>query len=366
MPNMTDYLKWRGDISFSQVPFNDVDNIVLAYLAYTDFANVVPGPGIDERISLADAYDKFFSMNSREEIMSHKSSVKVAPFLMDDMVHSERYKDIFLTGYVDEVVVEEDSQFSVTTFILPDSTYYVAFRGTDSTIVGWKEDLNMGYLYQTLGQKKAMEYLNTNFSDIDCSIRVGGHSKGGNFAVYASAFCDYKIQDKIVNVYTNDGPGFRKDITLMSGYNRILPKIRSIVPENSVVGMLLLNNLEHKIVKSSNFGIQQHDAMSWQVLGGDFITCENLSERSIMIDEAVSNWIIGLNDEERKIFIDSLFQPLSDANIDTVDDLSEVSRDNLHRLREALSGLSEEQHSALKDTAGKLISSAIDTLKSKK
>ncbi|MCR4611059.1 MAG: DUF2974 domain-containing protein [Lachnospiraceae bacterium] len=366
MPNMTDYLKWRGDLSFEQDPFNEVDNIILSFLSYSDFSNIVYGPDLSEKTSLEEAYKKYFAFYSREDILTHKSSTGVAPFVMDDMVNAPRYEDLYLTGYVDEIVKEEDSQFSVTTFILPDNTYYVAFRGTDSTIIGWKEDINMGYLYQTPGQKKAAKYLDDNFKDLDCKIIVGGHSKGGNFAVYASSFCDSSVQDKIIRVYSNDGPGFRKEITKMPGYKRILPKIISYVPDESIVGMLLVNDTKPIVIKSSAGGINQHNPLSWQVERNGFVKCNRLSDKSILLDETITNWLNELDDAERKRFIDSLFQPFDDAKIDSIDELGGASPDNLRRLYKSFNNLSEEQHMVLKDTATKFINSAFDTLKPKK
>lgn len=356
MSNMVDYIKWRGDLTFEQDPFNEIDNIILCELCYTAFDGIVPGPYVEDKVSLTYAYEKFFQMNDRKELLKKKTSLKVAPFLMDELVKSKRYSNMYLAGYVNEIVDEEDVQFSVLTFILDDGTYFVAYRGTDSTITGWKEDINMGYLYQTPGQKKAMQYLDINFRDTESKIRVGGHSKGGNFAVYASSFCNPKIQDKIINVYTNDGPGFRQEVIDSEGYNRILPKIYSIVPGSSIVGMLLENNIEHNVIRSENSGAAQHDAMSWCVNRNQFIRCAGVSDSSEKLDKALTAWLSELSDEDRKKFIDALFAPLDDADISTIDELSTLSVDNIKNLREAVKQLSDEQQATLKGSASKFIS----------
>ncbi len=356
MANMVDYIKWRGDLTFEQEPFNEVDNVILTELCYSEFDSIVPGPYINEKISLQEVYTKFFHKYDRKELMNRKTSLKVAPFLMDELVNAKRFSNMYLTGYVNEVVDEDDVQFSVTTFILGDGTYFVAYRGTDSTITGWKEDINMGYLYQTPGQKKAMQYLDINFRDVDVPIRVGGHSKGGNFAVYASSFCDKAIQDKIITVYTNDGPGFRQEVIDSEGYERIRPKIYSIVPGSSVVGMLLENNLEHNVVRSENTGIAQHDTMSWNVYRNRFIRCEKIGDSSVKLDKTLTSWLEELSEEDRKKFIDTLFQPLEDANINTVDELGTLSLDNIKTLKNAIKNLTEEQHAILKGSMTKFLS----------
>ncbi len=356
MSNMVDYIKWRGDLTFEQDPFNEIDNIILSELCYTNFDGIVPGPYIQDKVSLTYVYEKFFQMYDRKELMKKKTSLKVAPFLMDELVNSKRFSDMYLAGYINEVVDEEDVQFSVVTFILGDGSYFVAYRGTDSTITGWKEDINMGYLYQTPGQKKAVQYLDINYRDIDCKLRVGGHSKGGNFAVYASSFCAPEIQDKIIKVYTNDGPGFRQEVIDSEGYNRILPKIYSIVPGSSIVGMLLENNIEHNVVRSENSGAAQHDAMSWNVNRNRFVRCAGVSDSSEKLDKAVTTWLSELSEEDRKKFIDTLFQPLEDANINTVDELGTLSFDNIKTLKNAIKNLTEEQHAILKGSMTKFLS----------
>ena len=366
MSNMVDYIKWRGDITFEQDPFNEVDNVILSELCYTNFDGIVPESDIEVKIPLSLVYEQFFEKYDRGELLQKKTSLKVAPFLMDELVNAKRFQNMYLTGYVNEIVDEEEFQFSAVTFLLDDGTYFVAYRGTDSTITGWKEDINMGYLYQTPGQKRALQYLNDNFKDKDCRLRVGGHSKGGNFAVYAASFCDKKVQDRIITVYTNDGPGFRDEVVTSEGYNRILPKIYSIVPGSSVVGLLLENNLEHNVVRSENEGLSQHDIMSWNVYRNRFIRCAGVSETSLKLDKTLTNWLSELKDEDRKQFIDTLFKPLEDANITTIDELSSISFDNIKAIKAAFNRLSDEQHAIVKGSVSKFISIYITTLFSKK
>jgi len=366
MSNMIDYIKWRGDITFAQDPFNEIDNVILSELCYTSFDGIVPGPDIDVKIPLSLVYEQFFEKYDRKELLQKKTSLKVAPFLMDELVKAERFQNMYLTGYVNEVVSEEEFQFSAVTFILDDGSFFVAYRGTDSTITGWKEDINMGYLYQTPGQLRAAKYLNDNFKDKDCKLRVGGHSKGGNFAVYASSFCDKSIQDKIITVYTNDGPGFREEVVTSEGYNRILPKIYSTVPGSSVVGLLLENNLNHNVVRSENEGLAQHDIMSWNVYRNRFIRCASVAESSINLDKTLTSWLSELSEEDRKTFIDALFKPLEDAGITTIDELSKISFDNIKAVKAAYNKLPEEQHAIVKGSASKFISIYFETLFPKK
>ena len=213
MANIEDYLVWRGDLSFSADPFNEVDNLILAQMAYVDFDGVVSVPGETKPLTLAEVNEAYHQIHTEEELRARKTFISSAPFLMEKAAKTARFGSILLTDYVNIVSVEAQEQMAVLTYLLPDGTSYVAFRGTDDTVVGWKEDFNLSYMDETLGQKHAVEYMNLCFADNHRPLRVGGHSKGGNFAVYASAFCDPSIRTQIREVYTNDGPGLLDSLT---------------------------------------------------------------------------------------------------------------------------------------------------------
>lgn len=363
MANISDYLDWRGDIPMSVDPFNEVDNLVLAELSYTDFADIVPPPSKEHQyVTLQDACEMFFSMYSEEEIMEKNSTTKVAPFLMKKMIKSKRFESMLLMDYVNEIDEENQTQFSVISFLLPDDTIFVSFRGTDNTIVGWKEDFNMSFLYQTQGQIRAARYLDDWFGDTTKKLRLGGHSKGGNFAVYAAAFCHPRIQERIVQVYSNDGPGFLKKITEQPQYQKMLPKVISTIPESSIVGMLLENELDHRVVKSSQSGAMQHDAMSWEVLGNHFVFAENLAESSIMLDKTLKNWIYGLEPEEREEFVNILFDTLQSTGATTLDELVANKMAMMNNISKTLSELSSEKQQVLRDVIKRFAYSSGETI----
>lgn len=357
MANISDYLKWRGDIDFTVDPFNEVDNLILAQLAYTEFDDIVPGPEVREWITIQDVYERFFAKYTREEIMSRASSTKVAPFLMDDMVGSKRFGNLKLSGYVNEIDEESQSQFSAVTYMLGDGTLYVAYRGTDNTIVGWKEDFNMSFLYQTAGQQSAARYLDDNFRRTLRKLRVGGHSKGGNFAVYASTFCVPAVQNKIMQIYSNDGPGFQKIVTDAPEYHRILGRVQSIIPEYSIVGMLLENQMEHKVVKSSQTGAYQHDAMSWEVLHHNFVCAPSLSENSLLLDIALKSWLIDLDNDVREEFVDILFEVIASTGATTVDEITTSKWKAMSDMMKAMNGMPPEKQTAFREVVKKLVQS---------
>ena len=321
-------------------PFNEVDNLVLAELSYTDFRGIVPETG--EEISLKDACDGFFRLHTREEVLSDKTFTGKAPLLMEPMAEGARFGEMKLSHYVDELDTNQDIQLSAVTFRFPDGSAYIAFRGTDGTLVGWKEDFNFSFQSETAGQSLAVQYLNRTGRTIQGPMRVGGHSKGGNLAVYASAFCVREVQDRISAVYSNDGPGFRQEILESEGYRRILPKIVSIIPDSSIIGLLLSSLSRNHVIQSTASGIFQHDGFSWSIQRNRFLPAE-LSPVSEIIDSILGNWLEQMNDETRASVISTVFSLLESTGKETFGEINGQKWKSAESMLAALRSLPREK-----------------------
>ena len=319
MVNISDYLNWRGDVPFSVDPFNEVDNLILALLAYADFRGIVPPDG--QEVSLQAVRQAYFERYPREELQEDASFAGRAALLMDEMVTGGRFRDMALCFSLDELDTQKEVQLAAMTFRLGDGSAYIAFRGTDGTIVGWKEDFHFSYQDATEGQNRAVEYLQRVASAVDAPLRVGGHSKGGNLAVYAAAFCGPQLQERLLSVYSNDGPGFRQDITEREGYDRILPKVVSIIPD-TVIGLLLTSRYRHLVVKSDAAGILQHDGFTWQVLRNRFVTSQ-LTPTGEFIEQTLSLWLEQMDNSERETFTNTVFFPFEATGAETLAELGE-------------------------------------------
>jgi hypothetical protein len=333
MGNVMDYLEWRGDLTFEQSPFNDVDNVILAQLAYVDFRDVIPSVQMNRGITLKKASEIFFDLHTEEELSRDKSFIKDAPYLMKKAASTKRFKDVILSDYVDTIDETLEKQFGAFHIKLTPQLTYVAFRGTDDTLVGWKEDFNMSFISPVPSQEDAVKYLNATCSYIRGRLYVGGHSKGGNLAIYSAINCNKRVKKKIKCVYNNDGPGFDISVIKSEEYQSMLPYIRSIVPENSIVGMLLEHDDDYIIVKSSQTGIMQHDAMSWQVSGPYMVTVRRLSAQSRRLNRAFSSWISSVDNEKRCEFVETLFGLISSCG---VKNLSDISVDRFKSTREVI------------------------------
>ncbi|MBR2528632.1 MAG: DUF2974 domain-containing protein [Blautia sp.] len=363
MANMNDYLDWRGDLTFYQDPFCEVDNLILAQLAYTDFDGIVPDLASGEKISLRDVFNQYYKLHTAEEILHRVSFVKLAPFLMDKLVQTARFQNIRLMAYENHINQEKGSQFSAITYELGDGSLCIAYRGTDDTFTGWKEDFKFSYQDETIGQGVAVDYLNAIASGAGKKrLRVCGHSKGGNFAVYAAAMAEPEFQQCLDAVYTNDGPGFRGKLLRNAGYHRVLPLIHSFIPEDSVIGLLLENMFTHTVVKCKGIGIMQHDAMNWEVLGHRFVRVAAPSETSRFFQETFRRWIDGMSDRQREEFVHSLFSIVEATGARTIGEIKKEGLISVGEMLRKMWEMPKEKQADFLGAWGRLIASAKDTL----
>ena len=355
MANILDYLDWRGDLTLAERGFNEVDNLLMAELCFLDFSGIVPADfSAPEAMR---AYDRLRPQETMGVLVPEQ-----IPELGRKMAASRRFSDLTLCGYVSRIDEETQTQFSALTLLLPDKTAYIAFRGTDDTIVGWKEDFNMSFLTATPGQEESVQYLQKVARQTKLPLRLMGHSKGGNLAVYAAVNSDRKLQDRIDIIYSNDGPGFNYSMIDPGMYRNLTDRIRSIVPESSIVGMLFEHEEEYEVVKSSGSGAGQHDVMSWEVRGTTLVHLNHVDGKSVLVDKALKSWIGEMDEKQREVFVDTLFGILDEADIRTVDDLANMNYTKFMELMKAKSSLDKETQDTMRDTFLKLVQKSAQTV----
>ncbi len=363
MANIRDYLAWRGDVPFDIDPFNQVDALILCELVYAPFDGLIPGPGLKDKISISQLCKNFFEKYTKEELLARTALTKVAPFLMLDMVDSSRYGDMMLSGFVNEVDKDNQSQFSCCSFYLGDGTIFVAFRGTDDTLVGWKEDFNMCFSDGTGGQLKAVDYLNNNFAVTMKKLRIGGHSKGGNFAEYSSAFCQDQIKDSILEVYNFDGPGFITELLSTKSYKSIINRVHKFIPKESIIGMLMHTKANTLVVASDAKGINQHDPMSWQVLKNKFVIEDEIASSSVLIDEVIKKWAVQFDYETRALFGEIFFASLQSSGATMLSQITSKKVRSIATITKEIQSLDSDNQALVIDVLLKLVTAGGDSLK---
>lgn len=306
MANFIDYCKYYGDKSFSEVPFNDVDALILAELSYLNFSEVISTlPNTIEKVSRT-----YFNIVTNEKIKSKKNVYKYAHNLLGYVKSSTRFKDIIMLNY--SRVVDTEKQFGAITFSYND-WIYISYEGTNEYMSGWREDFDLSNKFPVPSQTLAIHYLNNEAKNHE-KIYVGGHSKGGNLAVVAAMETTDDIRQRIVTVYDFDGPGMRKKEFLSKKYRQLLPKIKKFTPEVSIIGMLLYSEPNYFVVQSSMKGILQHHAISWQCFGSYFIPATQ-SESSLNFSKATKEFLENNTEEDIREFVASIFAILEKSNI---------------------------------------------------
>ena len=326
MGNIMDYISWRGDLSFEQSQFNEVDNLILACFSYVNLDGI-SAVTKQKGIGLKKLTKEFMKLHTMKELEADKSFIRLAPFMMMEMAKSVRFGKCVVRNYVNDIVTEAEQQFAAMEIVLEDGTSYVSFRGTDDTIIGWKEDFNLS-TGVVPAQKRAIEYLQKISEHTDGMLRVGGHSKGGNLAIYGSVMCK-SAHEKILEVYSNDGPGFSREFQELPEMKEMMPKIIRIIPEYSIIGTLLEHEKEPVIVASSSKGLLQHDGFSWEVQGPALVRRDSLNKTALRFIEILHKWIDGMDTEQKRLLIEDLFATLQASGYEN---LSEVQSGGLKSL----------------------------------
>lgn len=321
MQNVLDYIDWRGDISFETDGFNEVDNLILSILSYLEFENIVP-KGIEHSISLLKAAKLYKKTAGKNPSVDRNKFISLLPELLKKAAGSKRYSNIYLSCYEKQTDYEQSKQFSAVIFSISKGLHFIAFRGTDDTIIGWQEDFHMSFMDEVQAQKQAVLYVNTNCAKLSGKFYFGGHSKGGNLAVYAAFHAVENIQDRIIGVFNNDGPGFLNSIIQSVEYQKIIKKITTFVPKSSIIGMLLEHPEGYKVVNSNETGIMQHDAFSWEVKGTRFVYENGLAKNSRILNNTMRAWLSQISMDEREQFLNAVFNIIEATGAQTVSELT--------------------------------------------
>lgn len=323
MGSLFDYLNWRGDLSFLQSEINEVDSLIFSLLSYIDFGGIVPTSHENgDAVPLRTATNSFFSRYPDIKKMSMGVMVPKEIFdLLRSIKDTQRFRNVQIKAHVSILDLGQEMQFSATTFLLDDGTALVAYRGTDDTIIAWKENFNMSFMDSIPAQRQAVRYLEEAALHFDGKIRLTGHSKGGNLAVYAAIHSRESIRNRLLRVWSNDGPGFCRKILDDPAYIEIRPIVRTILPESSIVGMLLEHEEHYTVIKSRRRGMFQHDGMTWEVMGNSFVHLKTVSGESRRADRTLNQFLRSMSMEQREEFADALYRLLSVNNSLTLTDL---------------------------------------------
>lgn len=328
--NIIDYIKKHKDEDFKSFAFTEVDNLIFSVIPYADFTDIVPAFN-----------SKKITLNEAVEILNKKPKNMRGTFvgnttkMLNLMANTRRYGNILFYNYMR--VINSEMQFGALTMRLNNNNIYIAFAGTDSSIIGWEEDFKMAYLYPGASQKYASIYLNKAIKLFDTKVMVGGHSKGGNLAISSVMNSKIWIRKKVKAIYNNDGPGFLKEQVESKAYKRIRNKIKMFVPVHSIIGMILYHQDDYKVVKAKGFNIFQHDAFNWLCSDFEFIKAKQ-SKRSKILENKITKKLEELPIEKRINLVQNIFAIFKNNNIT---DTREIKLKKLLKLIKSFTELDE-------------------------
>ena len=353
--NVYDYLKWRGDLNFENAPFNEVDNICLSYIAYTKLDPYIKK---DESIGIKEAADRFFAHHSEEEVMMSKSFCAQAPILLREMAKTRRFGNAVIHDFVSIMNHKTTEQFCAFQIDLDKDNTYVTFRGTDDSLLGWKEDFALSYT-TTSSQKSAAAYLKERCR-FDHLYYVGGHSKGGNLAAYA-CLNNPSLYPSIITCFSNDGPGLNERFMseeAKENFEYFQYKYVKFIPEMDVFGTIFENERHHIIIKSDGLSVMQHDLLSWQVEGDHFVYGEKNTYSSLAIKEGIKEFLTTVSEADCKKFSNELFKALKDAGLTTITEIAHGSLPVFVRILMEFSEMNETAREVSSKFVGILLKSS--------
>lgn len=330
-----EYIK-KTNLTFDELEFNEVDNLAFSKLVYFNFDNLFK---TKESLTIKEAY-KLYLKNPVGN--KNKDNIKT----LNLMAESKRYGNLKIFNFVNKRELTLEKQFAAITIKLDEKTIFVAFRGTDNTLIGIKEDFNMTYMTRVPSQEEGVRYLNKALACNSYRAIVGGHSKGGNIAIYAASFCSFWYKHRIKAVYNNDGPGFFNKVTDSYSYRKMLPKVKTYLPQTSVVGRFLYNDSDHIVVKSKKMLIMQHDMNSWEVKDNLFVRYDHLDKESKYIEKVFKSLLI-IPEEERAAFFSISYNLLTSTGAKTIGDLSKQKIKTLRELSANYKKLDDAQKAIL-------------------
>lgn len=340
MATVLDYLNWRGDLLFSSDPFNEVDGLIFSRFSYLALEQLVPEE-FTQWTTVKDIADK--ATFPPEDIPNYVRASDIE--LLYAMAKAPRFQNLRVSGFHHLLDDEKTEQFAGVILELEENLAFLSYRGTDETLTGWKESVSLGFLSPVPSQRDAVDYLNAAVGALPrYDFILGGHSKGGNLAMYAAVFSDPALAERIVQVYNYDGPGFTKE-TVEKGdgnFQVMRDKIFTFVPEFSVVGMLLDHQENYTVIKSTQDNWIQHNIYFWQVVGPTMERASDRSDTSYFVDRTLKDWLEDMSLEQRQAFVNGVFQLLSDANITKVSDITNNWYDTIRSTYKAYSQLDED------------------------
>ncbi len=356
MADFFDYIQWRGDVPFYDNSITEVDGLILSTFSYITPTTEILG---NLPATIEDLQHSFEKLSEKRKIKLTRVDDDIK--LLEAMAGCDRFKNIKILSFKKITDKQKEMQFAAYCLELKENLLAIVFRGTDGSIVGWKEDFNMGFMDTIPGQLQASKFIKREISKYDGDVIICGHSKGGNQAVYTAVTCESEIESRIIGVYNYDGPGFSDEFVKREQYQKLIDRIYSFLPDSSIVGLLFEHDEPVDVIESRNTGLLQHEPYSWNVMGSKIVRQEQRSNVSFILDDAIHDWLDKLTNEQKKEFVEMLFGLLDDKNTESLEDITKIR--TLFTARKKYSESTDEEKNLFTKSINQLVKSISTSMK---
>ena len=354
MPNLIDYLEKVKELTFDQEPLNILDKVCINEIGYLTYEKWLTASDLKKSINLHD-FAEGKELNPDYSFMVTKERVELA----EAIVRSRRFASLSLSNYRSVLDKEVEKQFAAIIFSLPElDDHQLVFRGTDDSVIGWKEDFQLTYSREIPAHRSAMTFLEDHLPNLSGRITVSGHSKGGNLALYSAVQSSTSLREKIAELLLLDSPGLMKSLLEKPSYQELKAKMTVIRPQDSVVGVMLYWDRPAQLVAAEGIGFAQHNALTWEVdlVANDFVYEDQPTELSQRLEETFQEWIETLPNQELKQVCDLVFDTILDSGIESLDDIGIQALPQIGQMLQEFGNLSDKQKKVLQDGFNQLLS----------
>ncbi|MFQ9329191.1 MAG: Mbeg1-like protein [Streptococcus sp.] len=353
MAHLIDYIEKVENLTFDQEPLNILDKVCINEIGYLTYEKWLTASDLKKPINLHD-FAEGKELNPDYSFMVTKERVELA----EAMVRSRRFASMSLSNYRSVLDKEVEKQFAAMIFSLPELDYHqLVFRGTDDSVIGWKEDFQLTYSREIPAHRSAMTFLEDHLPNLSGRITVSGHSKGGNLALYSAVQSSTALREKIAELLLLDSPGLMKSLLDKPSYQELKAKITVIRPQDSVVGVMLYWDRPAQLVAAEGIGFAQHNALTWEVdlTTNDFVYVDQPTDLSQRLEETFQEWIETLPNQELKQVCDLVFDTILDSGIESLDDIGIQALPQLGQMLQEFGNLSDKQKKVLQDGFNQLL-----------
>ena len=353
MAQLIDYLEKVENLTFDQEPLNILDKVCINEIGYLTYEKWLTASDLKKPINLHD-FAEGKELNPDYTFMVTKERVELA----EAMVRSRRFAGLSLSNYRSVLDKEVEKQFAAMIFSLPELDYHqLVFRGTDDSVIGWKEDFQLTYSREIPAHRSAMIFLEDHLPNLSGRITVSGHSKGGNLALYSAVQSSPALREKISELLLLDSPGLMKSLLEKPSYQELKAKMTVIRPQDSVVGVMLYWDRPAQLVAAEGIGFAQHNALTWEVdlATNDFVYVDQPTDLSQRLEETFQEWIETLPNQQLKQVCDLVFDTILDSGIESLDDIGIQALPQLGQMLQEFGNLSDKQKKVLQDGFNQLL-----------